>query len=717
MKKVTLFPVLLLLIVLKGWGASTVTLDFRVTNPRILYDWNNTMNGLAGGDCDNLVFDLEVKGDAVSYCHALEIHMTTNTAALTDLDFTLASGWTTYYSFITFNLTNNNINLSVANSQTAGSAATARWTQIPTTWKSIGTLKLRVADISQLQNCSWIISQMTGQQKEKYFTPSPGIQTYLGFTCEGTPISNLYLGRIYSSNIGWSQVGGSTEGLQYIDWTTAVNTSVWSDTTGTFGVAQISGAISHLASALRIHPSARLKIMPGGWFTCSGATEINEPQGLRVLSDATGTGSFIDNGSITYNTGGTAKVERYFPNDSKWHYYGLPVTTAVAAPFTGLFMRWFNETTYAFRQIIQVDTVLYPLWGYSVQANGSNATVAVSGSLNTGNLSTQTLTSTFITTDYDGNNFIGNPYPSGTDWELWSRSGIDPTMYCWNGNGYETWDASTHLGTKTDKYIRPEQGFFCHVTTNGGTGHLSVSNAARTHVVGSYNKSSGINDELKLTATANGIDDQALIIFNSDATVNFDPDYDAYKLTGTLQSPNLYSRLPDGIIAAVNWLPWTGTNQVVPMGFSCGLSGVCRITASNMESFNPTTQIYIEDLKENFTQDLVANPAYDFNYITGENPNRFLIHFSNSTTGISDHQSDELQIYSWQDIVYVKHLKPGNLHGTVSIYDLSGREVFNGVLENILLNKYIPDVTSGFYVVKVQTDKVFVTGKVFLNKQ
>ncbi len=528
------------------------------------------------------------------------------------------------------------------------------------------------------------------------------------------------MGRIYSSAWGWSQY--STLSGQHTIWATPVNTSVWDSLT----TAATIDTVGSQALALRIHAGGRLRIRPLTNLTCTGPTEINEPQGLRISSDATGTGSFIDNGTITYNTGGSAKVERYFPNDTYWHYYGLPVTSAIAQPFTGLFMRWFDETTYAFKEIIQVSTPLNPMWGYSVHANGSNATVAVTGSLNTGNLTTPTLTSTNVAGNYDGWNFAGNPYPSSINWLSagLTKTGIDAYKYTWNGQQYLQYSAvdstTNNNGNSVNRFINPEQGFFVHVTTNGGTGSLAFTNAARVHYTSVYNKTIATNttpDKLILTATANGIDDEAHVVFSSDATAGFDPDYDALKLMGIQQAPNLYSTLPGDILASFNWLPWTGSNQVVPLGYSCGLSGVYRITASNMESFNPSTQIYLEDLKENFTQNLIANPAYDFNYVAGEDPNRFLLHFANSSTGITSRQGDELQIYSWEDIVYVKHLKPGDLRGTVSIYDLSGREVFSGVLENILLNKYLPGVTSGFYVVKVQTDRVFVTGKVFLNKQ
>ncbi|MEI7660586.1 MAG: T9SS type A sorting domain-containing protein [Bacteroidota bacterium] len=332
---------------------------------------------------------------------------------------------------------------------------------------------------------------------------------------------------------------------------------------------------------------------------------------------------------------------------------------------------------------------------------------------------TPTLTSTLISPAvYDGYNLIGNPYPSSTDWSSagWVRTNVDPVKYSFNINQYQTYNAVTGESTNGgDKYVRPEQGFFVHVTDNT-PGTVSVDNSARVHTTGAYNKNaSSISDQLVLTATANGIDDEAHVVFSNDATLNFDPELDAYKMTGSTQTPNLFSMLPAGITAAVNWLPRTGTGQVVPLGFSCGLSGIYIITAGNLGSFNAGTQIFLEDIRENNIQNLMTNPVYHFSYTAGEAAGRFLLHFSTTMIGTEDISTDRMQVYSWEDIVYVKHLNEGNVSGTVVIYDLTGKTVFSGKLENQPLNKFRPMVPDGLYMVKLQTARTFHTTKVFIS--
>ncbi|MEI7660585.1 MAG: hypothetical protein WCK34_00225 [Bacteroidota bacterium] len=199
-----------------------------------------------------------------------------------------------------------------------------------------------------------VLGKTAGYIPHKYAAPN---------SFEGRNFSDIYMGRIYSSAWGWSQY--TTKSGQNTVWTTAVNTSVW-DTL--LAAATIDTAGSK-AIALRIHSGARLKVKVGKDLTCSGATEINEPRGLWIASDASGTGSFIDNGTINYNTGGTAKVDRYF-SQGMWHYWSMPVATSTAAPFAGLFMRWYDEPNHLFQQIVSTGYTFSPTRGYLVWAGG-----------------------------------------------------------------------------------------------------------------------------------------------------------------------------------------------------------------------------------------------------------------------------------------------------------------------------------------------------------
>ncbi|MFK5857061.1 MAG: hypothetical protein QM503_13095, partial [Bacteroidota bacterium] len=58
-----------------------------------------------------------------------------------------------------------------------------------------------------------------------------------------------------------------------------------------------------------------LTIKPDSYVTAdNGDTYIDDATGLVIEADATGVGSFIDNGTITYGGSGTAKVQTYLTN-------------------------------------------------------------------------------------------------------------------------------------------------------------------------------------------------------------------------------------------------------------------------------------------------------------------------------------------------------------------------------------------------------------------
>ena len=73
-----------------------------------------------------------------------------------------------------------------------------------------------------------------------------------------------------------------------------------------------------------------------------------------------------------------------------------------------------------------------------------------------------------------------------------------------------------------------------------------------------------------------------------------------------------------------------------------------------------------------------------------------------------------MQIYSFEEYVYVRNLVKGTTKGTIEIYDLLGRKVFQGNLKDMELNKYLPGVNEGYFMVRVVTEVNSYTKKVYL---
>jgi hypothetical protein len=454
-----------------------------------------------------------------------------------------------------------------------------------------------------------------------------------------------------------------------------------------------------------------------------GTTILNSTDCLILKSDATGTASFIDNG---FAGTGTVKVERYLSQNA-WHYTCFPVTTTQTNPLQGLYVMYYSEPLHHFRYITGLDSTLnQSMLGYGIWSGGSNSTVNFSGTLNSGSLNipvSRTYQGPGVT-NYDGWNLVGNPYPSALDLVAitggWTN--VEATAYFWNGSVYLAYPTMGGYGTHS-QYAPAMQGFFVHCNdasatpSTPGSGTVTVNNAARVHNSTGFLKSTtAIMNGLIITASgyANNYTDKISVHFNPNATSGYDPGYDAYKLWGLNEAPQIYMKIADTNVTC-NSLPFASKTMVIPMGFSCGLPGQYTLTADSLGTFQNNIEISLEDLKLNKTRDLRLNREYTFNYDTLDNPNRFVLHFDNPSLGVEEIKIDNrLQIYSFGSFVYIKSTDGMVLSGDVFISDMIGRELYRGHLVSNTLNRITPVIDEGYYVVKVITNDGVYSGKIYL---
>ncbi|MCX6269590.1 MAG: T9SS type A sorting domain-containing protein [Bacteroidetes bacterium] len=483
---------------------------------------------------------------------------------------------------------------------------------------------------------------------------------------------------------------------------------------------------------LTINMDTQLEVPVLTDLTVNGTTAINSPVGLLLKSDATGSASFIDNGTITYANNGTADVERYLTScvggvDSTcWHYISAPITNAVTGVFTGDYMRWY--VTAASGWSTEYTQTTYPLsvmkgWAVSEQGHGTPTLLYdhdFIGELNTG-VSAKSLELTGATGG--GYNLIGNPYPSAIDLESSYITWTHVSSKAWyleqaSGN-YKVYlkGGSGNTGTR---YVPSMQGFF--VYANGSSPSVTFPNTARLHdhSFNFYKETSNELDVLYLKVQGNEktTSDLASIVLRDYSTQNFDEDYDAQKLYGNEQAPQLYTLSNDNVSLTINSLPVAGKTTTVPVCFNVfkNGTGTYNLTASNLGNFKAGTRISIEDKKTGKTQELTANPVYSFNFTDGENPERFLLHFFNSAYGINDAGTlNDLQIYSNANTVYVKDFTGHPESGDLFIYNMIGQEIMHQSVAALSINKFSVNLPGGYYIVRVITkDKTF-NSKIYLN--
>jgi len=480
------------------------------------------------------------------------------------------------------------------------------------------------------------------------------------------------------------------------------------------------------ADNLTIQNGAQLTINAGKNLTICGCTEINGSDALILKSDSSGNASFIDNG-IT--GAGTAEVQNYL-SSGRWHYLCVPFATMDAWTYLGLYMKYYSEPNHHFQYVIasHVDSTLNSNGlGYAMWVTSNTTVYQIGSNLNTESISIP------ITAGYnsntlfmDGWNLIGNPYPSSIDL---SSSGITWTnviasAWFWNPSGGNYLVYTTGGGGSHSSICPPEQGFFvaCSDTADkptAGSGAFLVTHAARMHSTQAFLKEGNDLPNLlmiKAEGNINSYYDELTVYFNEALANQYEPGFDAKKLNGEVTAPQIYTTKA-GYKLTVNALPFSQSDIVVPMAFNNSLSGSYTLTASGLESFQSKVSIKIEDLKNGITQDLRANPVYSFSHVSSNDPNRFLLHFNNPSIGIVEKNIDHaIQIYSYEDHLYIKSLDGNPLKGFILMYDLLGNEVFYHQMDNTMLNHFTPNVMEGYYFVRIVTDAGAYNRKVYLKK-
>jgi len=445
---------------------------------------------------------------------------------------------------------------------------------------------------------------------------------------------------------------------------------------------------------LLIYQGGNITIEAGNTLTVEGETSNLEGiDGITIKSDATGTGSYIDN---TPGIEGT--VERYFTgNLPSWHIVSSPVAEATANVFLNLYLRRFDEPLNQYVEIIDPATQLEAMEGYIVYSYSATNNRTFSGTLNSGDISR---IASCTTTAPQGWNMMGNPYPSPVDWNLVipTLSGINNAIYyldATSGN-WLSWNGITGSGSQ---FIPPMQGFFISCNTDNST--LTFDNTMRKHAGQNIFYKSEISHLVSVKAEGNGFNDKTFIHFDAAASLDLDGYFDATKWISEYndQLPQIYS-VVDDVNYSLNSLP---AQESITLGFTSETSGTYTLS---LDELIGEDMVYLEDLKTGTITDLTFN-SYSFDYTAGEDHKRFKLHFKNDFL-----ETNSIKIYSADDIIYTN--LPEEVTGTMSIFDLTGKKIQQDIHVEEGLQRFRLDGSSGYYLVRIQTKDEVKSEKVFI---
>ena len=486
--------------------------------------------------------------------------------------------------------------------------------------------------------------------------------------------------------------------------------------------AVLSGLVLHddriLFSDLTIGQGEKFIIPEGVCLTVQGETTLGGSECLMIRSG----GSFIDNGTPLLGSG-SAVVERSVVSGG-WHYISSPVTSAVSGIFSGDYLKAYVEGTNGFGpSITSVTEPLLPVMGYALWPSSDHTICFTGGKTNTGEQEAavfRSFTGQASGDGYDGWNLVGNPYPSAIDLDqvtdLWEN--VEETAYFWDpssGNGnYTAYPMKSGVGTHSSA-VPSLQGFFVYCNAvatppDAGTGIVRFINNSRIHSQEPFLKNGKNTREtlyLQATGDSGNHTDHMIIHFEPTATSGYDAGFDAYKLWGLREAPQLYALTEkDQKQVSINLLPFDRANICVPVCFHAGFPGTYSISADGLASFRNEVAIILEDLKLYRTIDLRQNPEYLFSFDENDVPERFLLWFKDQNLEVEDNKPHcPFNVWYHNGEIVIRSISNDLVVEDVFLFDLTGRRLEHFSPGNDRVIKVKADNAGGLFLVKVITNK------------
>jgi hypothetical protein len=318
--------------------------------------------------------------------------------------------------------------------------------------------------------------------------------------------------------------------------------------------------------------------------------------------------------------------------------------------------------------------------GYSLR-NGP-ITLNYTGTVNNGTITYSGLTRQSGTiADGDGStptrgwHLVGNPYPSPITLNSGDLgAGFDNQIAIYN-NG--VW--ISHTLSVSPVTVAVGQGFEIRNSTPGTSPNFSLTNSLRTAANPTFYRQGLLIDHYMNVYLNNGSQsDQTMVYFMDGATDNFDPMFDANRMSDDIDLPMVYT-VVNAERLSYNALPKMapGETKSVPMGIRTEVPGNHTLSFSDLLTLE-NTSVTLEDLKLGSMQPVSEGYVYSFVTQTGDARERFVLHFAaNTASAIMTLEKSAIPVYSFGNAVYIdlKELRAEEQFTAIA-YDLAGRVLF-----------------------------------------
>lgn len=513
---------------------------------------------------------------------------------------------------------------------------------------------------------------------------------------------------------------------------------------------------TNVGTTVTFNGSAAQSISNTGTITFKGLT-INNAMGVTILS-----GSYILDEVLTvsngaFNTGGmsftmtstaaqTARIapitgtgsivgsfiiERFISTrDSTWADLSSPVQSST-------FLDWDNELpvisynynptneyptqwTYSepldnFSPVTSSGTALTPGKGFEVYltgdfnyANFPNTTINTVGVPNQLNQNLNAL----VSFSGAGSNLVGNPFASSISWSAVyaASSGLLSTydMYDFASGNYATFGLGTEIGSG--------QGFWVYATA---APTLQIPESAKTTSSNSSIRSTIAEPFFTLKLSSNDLNNNYYhtlkITADNQSSDGWDNNDHPFRKSPNQFAPSIFSFI-DGKKSVINSFNLSNDSYSMPIQTNVGISGSYKIESAGFDNVSEYSCIKLEDKLLNKTVILSLQDSYSFQMNVGDNPNRFVVHFSkndncksaivnnpiiadldNSVTILPTTEGNSIEFYFTEST-------PVNITFT----NVIGQTIVDAIsmnAESQMVTITLPQDFSGMYIVKVESSK------------
>ena len=470
-----------------------------------------------------------------------------------------------------------------------------------------------------------------------------------------------------------------------------------------------------------------ITIQPGAKLTLNNGQTLTSTQTLTLQSDATGTGTYVNNGGTL--TTGNASVSQYVISGRNW-YVSSPISNATSSVFNAVNsttnkLYSYDEVNHTWPQISDNTTALTVAKGYvaNMPVTGS---ITFTGALNDGDKS---IALTRTTGTNAGFNLVGNPYPSYLDWTAAATANPTVQSSIWyrtktalNAYTFDTYNAtgnvaSTNGATVVSKLIPPMQAFWVYVTAPTT---LNLTNAMRFHADNSANrlKSASVDRQLIRLKVSNGEYSDETVIYSDAHAENGYDQYDSPKMfNNDSTTPEIYTLVGDEKLV-INGLSDLKDGMEIPVAFKTASSGSFTLGMGEQSSVNSDMSISLKDKLTNKQVNLSLGDSYSFISDATSGTDRFSLIFKSAdgVTALSE-TSENAAVTAFcnenHQIEVCCAAKPG-LHSTIRVFNAIGQQLTSQKIESgrTVISK---PLDAGVYLISVDNAEKSIVKKVIIH--